>query len=709
MLGHTDGVKQAAVNYANAEVQVQWDEEQTSIPLLANELEKIGYKLLLGQTQEQQEESRDGELQDLRRRMLWSIALTLPVFIHGMFFESAVWYFKWMSMLLTAVILLYSGRHFFTNAIKRIKYRQTNMDTLVALSTGIAFSVSAVNTLYPQLLAAYGISTHIYFESAAVIVSFVLLGKYFEERAKHRSGAAIRSLMQLQPTEVIVVKNGEEQRVLLEDLKPYDRVIVKAGERIPVDGKVVKGASFIDESTMTGESLPLEKSRGMNVFAGTLNQTGKLLLLAEKVGDRTQLARIIEVVRKAQGSKAPAQRKADRLAAVFVPLVIIAALFTVLLWTLIGGLQVLPQAINSAVAVLVIACPCALGLATPTALMVGMGKAAEQGILIKDAQQLEAFSSITDVVLDKTGTLTKGTPTVLQAHWFDQRPEMKALLAEIEDGSDHPLAKAIASHLATNAGLNEGITGHETIQGKGIKAVYCGNSYLVGNQSWIKEQLSLSEADQTVISKLPKAASLVFFASEQELLAVLALGDQPKEKSKAAVEALRKLNLEVHMLTGDNEGAAHAIAKETGIDKVEASCLPADKAGYIQALTRKNRKVAMVGDGINDTHAMVEAQVSVAMGTGTDIAMETAGITLLRGDLEDLAKAFRISIFTTKAINQNLFWAFAYNVICIPIAAGILFPFTGFLLSPMVASAAMAFSSLSVVLNSLRLRNKKLD
>lgn len=708
MLGHTDGVKQAAVNYANAEVQVQWDEEQTSIPLLANELEKIGYKLLLGQTQEQQEESRDGELQDLRRRMLWSIALTLPVFIHGMFFESAVWYFKWMSMLLTAVILLYSGRHFFTNAIKRIKYRQTNMDALVALSTGIAFSVSAVNTLYPQLLEAYGISTHIYFESAAVIVSFVLLGKYFEERAKHRSGEAIRSLMQLQPAEVAVVKNGEEQRVPLEDLKPYDRVIVKAGERIPVDGKVVKGASFIDESTMTGESLPLEKSRGMNVFAGTLNQTGKLLLLAEKVGDRTQLARIIEVVRKAQGSKAPAQRKADRLAAVFVPLVIIAALFTVLLWTLIGGLQVLPQAINSAVAVLVIACPCALGLATPTALMVGMGKAAEQGILIKDAQQLEAFSSITDVVLDKTGTLTKGTPTVLQAHWFDQRPEMKALLAEIEDGSDHPLAKAIASHLAPNVGLNEGITGHETILGKGIKAVYCGNSYLVGNQPWIEEQLSLSEADQTVISKLPKAASLVFFASEQKLLAVLALGDQPKEKSREAVDALRNLNLEVHMLTGDNEGAANAIAGATGIKKVKASCMPADKAKYIQQLDSKNRKIAMVGDGINDTQAMVEADVSVAMGTGTDVAMETAGITLLRGNLEDLAKAFRISIFTRGAINQNLFWAFAYNVVCIPIAAGILYPATGFLLSPMVASAAMAFSSLSVVLNSLRLRNKKL-
>jgi len=709
MLNHTTGVKQAVVNYANAEVQIQWHEEQVSVSQLARELQGIGYKLLKEQSQEEQEQGKEDVLQSLRKRMWWSVALTVPVFIQGMFFESAEWYFKWLSMLLTLAILSYSGRSFFSRALHRLKYRQANMDTLVALSTGIAFSVSAINTIYPQLAGAYGLSPDIYFESAAVIVSFVLLGKYFEERAKHRSGEAIRGLMQLQPTEVLAVKNGEEQRILLEHLKPYDRVIVKAGERIPVDGRIVKGASYIDESTMTGESLPVEKSKGMDVFAGTLNQTGKLLLLAEKVGSSTHLARIIDVVRKAQGSKAPAQRKADKLAAVFVPIVLAIALITFLTWIVIGGFDVLPQAINSAVTVLVIACPCALGLATPTALMVGMGKAAEQGILIKDAQQLETFSGITDVVLDKTGTLTKGKPEVQQALWFDPSEEMKTLLREIEKGSDHPLAMAIANYLPGDDKLPWDVGSHETLQGKGVKAAYQNQAYSVGSQRWIEEQLSIPEAMLTAVNALPSEASKVFFASEEELIAVLALGDQPKERSSAAIEALNELDLEVHMLTGDQPGVAHAIARQTGITHVKASCLPADKATYIRQLVQEGRRVAMVGDGINDTQAMVEADVSVAMGTGTDVAMETAGITLLHGNLEDLAKAFKLSVFTTKAINQNLFWAFAYNVVCIPIAAGILFPFTGFLLNPMMASAAMAFSSVSVVLNSLRLRNKILD
>lgn len=706
MLRSTEGVVQAVVNYASAEVRVKWDEHLVAPEGLDKSLRSVGYELVWNESVSESEQVRESKLQQTKSKTFWAIVLAIPVFVQGMFFEHAGVYWQYASMLLTLVIMVYSGQGFYVNAWKRLRHGQTNMDTLVALSTAVAFVISAVNTVYPKLALSYQLTPDVYFESAAVIIAFVLLGKFFEERAKERSGDAIRQLMELQPSEVTLVRNGEEVRVPVAGLVPFDRVVVKAGERIPVDGQVVKGSSLIDESSMTGESLPVEKKRKDRVFAGTVNQTGQLLLVAQQVGEHTQLSRIIATVKEAQGSKAPAQKRADRIASIFVPVVLAIAALTAMLWLLIGGIEMLPQAINSAVAVLVIACPCALGLATPTALMVGMGKAAQKGILIKDAEQLERFSQINHLLLDKTGTLTLGKPKVVKALWWQNSPEYKALLAVIEKGSDHPLARALVEHCKEADPLKGALSAHETIEGKGVQVLYEGERFLVGNQVWIEQQVPIPEDQKRGLSELPSHTSKVLFSSSTDVVAAFALGDSIRPETPEVVRGIQNMGIKVHMLTGDHEGVASAVASETGITSFKSACLPSDKSNYLQQLQEGGQQVAMVGDGINDSEALALADVSIAMGGGTDVAMETAGVTLLHGKLTGLLQAHRISKATLSTIKQNLFWAFAYNVLCIPIAAGLLYPTTGFLLSPMIAGAAMAFSSVSVVLNSLRLKHK---
>lgn len=708
MLSTSKGVEAAVVNFADSSVSVKWNETQADEKDLAKTLKQIGYELLIDIKEGEFEAQEEDKLKKARAKMWLAVMLALPVFVLGMFFMNAGKWTHYVSMVLTLAVMAFPGRMFYVNAVKRIRFGQTNMDTLVALSTAIAFIYSVLNTVYPQLIESYGLHAAVYYESAAVIIAFILLGKFFEERAKNQSGKAIQGLMSLQPKEVTAIINGEEKRIPIAEVKEFDRLIVKAGDRIPVDGIIAKGQTLIDESMISGEPEPVEKNKKDQVFAGTLNQNGVVTILAQKVGSSTVLSQIIDAVKNAQGSKAPAQKKADKIASIFVPTVIIIAILTVLIWLLAGGMDYLPQAINSAVAVLVIACPCALGLATPTALMVGMGRAAKNGVLIKDANHLELAGKITDIVFDKTGTLTLGKPKVVAAHVM--RKELLGIVKTVEEQSQHPLANALITYLQQNqADANSyEFTKHETIKGKGVVASFEAFDYYVGKPEWVLESTGLQADSDFLPDDFPKDTTLVYAARNNEFIAAFALDDEIKEESGQAIAELKALGITPHLLTGDRVQTANKVAQKLSISKVKAGVLPSEKGDYIRSLMAENKTVAMVGDGINDAEALALADVSFAMAKGTDIAMDVAGVTLMHGKISDVPLAIKLSKSTSKTINQNLFWAFFYNVICIPIAAGLLFPINGFLLSPMIAGAAMAFSSVSVVLNSLRMRNAKL-
>ncbi|MBI1183337.1 heavy metal translocating P-type ATPase [bacterium] len=703
MLQSAGGVADAAVNFASNSVQVKWDETTISPTDFKQILKQIGYDLDLHTDRETQAKRNEEEWIAARNRTFVAIALATPVFVLGMFFMHAGGWVHWVSMLLTAAVMAFPGRHFYTNAAKRARFGQANMDTLVALSTAIAFLYSAVNTVYPQFIQSYGIKAEVYFESAAVIIAFILLGKYFEEKAKHKSGEAIQQLMQLQPNEVTVIKNGLEERISIEDVKPFDRLLVKAGERIPVDGVVAAGSSFVDESMLSGEPVPVEKQKKSSVFAGTFNQSGLITVLAQKVGEGTVLSQIVEAVKKAQGSKAPVQKKADAIAAVFVPVVLVVAVLTFALWLLIGSLSYLPQAINSAVAVLVIACPCALGLATPTALMVGMGKAATSGILIKDATQLELAAKVNEVVFDKTGTLTLGKPQVSTQQWFAEDEPNKSVFLALEKASGHPLSLPLIE--AVNA-ANVTLEQHQTVAGSGVWGLYGGQAFFAGKAEWIAEVAEIPKAVQEKLPLFAADETVVMFAKKNTLLAAIGLRDALKPDAKEAVAWLQNQQINCHMLSGDRPEVAQEIAKQLDIRHVKAGVLPTEKGAYLEQVKNNDKAVvAMLGDGINDAEALAKADVGVAMAQGTDIALDVAGITLMHGKLTDWVSAIKIARKTSRVINENLFWAFFYNVICIPVAAGLLYPFNGFLLSPMIAGAAMAFSSVTVVLNSLRIKS----
>ena len=709
------GVVKAVVNFANASVQTEYIPTIVKPEDLQKAVQSIGYDLVIEDTQEAKEALENlhkQKFQSLKHRTLWSIVLSLPLVIIGMFFMDMPFANYLMWALATPVVVVF-GRQFFVNAYKQAKHRSANMDTLVAMSTGIAYLFSVFNTLYPQFWHSRGLMPHVYFEAAAVVIAFILLGKLLEERAKANTSSAIKKLMGLQPKNVVRINaNGTEQSVAIEDVQIDDVLLVKPGDKIPVDGKVVEGNSYVDESMISGEPIPLLKEKGTDVFAGTINQKGSFRFSAEKVGKDTLLAHIIQMVQQAQGSKAPVQKLVDKIAGIFVPIVIGVAILSLIAWLILGGDNGFTQGLLAFVTVLVIACPCALGLATPTAIMVGVGKGAENGILIKDAESLEQAKNINVIILDKTGTITEGKPEVVEVAWKQDaaQKELSDLLLTIEAQSEHPLAEAVVKHFTSPDAVIATLDTFESITGEGVKAKYNGNSYLLGspkmmltNNIYINDGLK-AKSEQW----LQQAYTVIWFADVENALAAIAIADKVKPSSANAVRQLHDLGIEVYMLTGDNERTAKAVSDKVGIKNYKAETLPGDKAEFVKELQQQGKIVAMVGDGINDSHALAQANVSIAMGKGTDIAMDVAKMTLISSDLQHIPKAINLSRKTVNIIKQNLFWAFIYNVIGIPIAAGLLYPINGFLLNPMIAGAAMALSSVSVVSNSLRLRWAKI-
>lgn len=708
VLSKQKGVLECAVNFANESAQIVFDPSQTTPDNLKKSLQAVGYDLILDteKASEKQEEIKANLYERLKANVIWAGVLTFPVVAIGMFFMDMP-YANLTMLVLTTPILTVFGRSFFINTLKQARYRKANMDTLVALSTGIAYLFSLFNTLNPDFWHSRGLHAHVYYEAAAMVIVFIMLGKLLEERAKANTSSAIKKLMGLQPRTVGIIENGEEREIPISEVRVGDRIIVKPGDKIAVDGKVLSGASFVDESMLSGEPIPIEKSKGHQVYAGTINDQGSFRFLAEKVGSETLLAQIISMVQHAQGSKAPIQKLTDKIAGIFVPVVIGIALCTLLAWTIFGGDNAATQGLLAAVTVLVIACPCALGLATPTAIMVGVGKGAENGILIKDAESLELAHRINAVVLDKTGTITEGKPTVSNSIWTIDSPLLKEIAYSIESQSSHPLAEAVVKHMKLEEVKTVPAQHFESITGKGIKALVEGETYYMGSPVWMDE-LGVFSHDLPIIQWQSEAKTVIVFADKQQVLAVFGITDLIKSTSLRAVESLQSAGIEVFMLTGDNVFTARKVAESVGIQHFKAQVLPSDKAAFVAELQQQGKIVAMVGDGINDSHALAQADVSIAMGKGSDIAMDVAKMTLISSDLRKIPQAIRLSKWTVTAIHQNLFWAFIYNLIGIPLAAGVLYPINGFLLNPMIAGAAMALSSVSVVANSLRLKSKKL-
>ena len=714
VLKHTEGVFDASVNFANSSVLVEYD-KALSPNQLQNALREVGYDIIIDteNPSEVQQELQQKHYQDIKSRTIWSAILTLPIFVLGMFFMQ--WEpGKWISLVLTFPILFWFGRSFFINAFKQAKHGKANMDTLVALSTGIAFIFSVFNTFFPESWLSRGIEPHVYYEAATVIITFISLGKLLEEKAKSNTSSAIKKLMGLQPKTLKIIENGEEKEIPISSVQVGQTILVRPGEKIPVDGEVSKGSSYVDESMITGEPVPVEKIKDEKVFAGTVNQKGSFQFTAEKVGGETLLSQIIKMVQEAQGSKAPVQKLVDKIAGIFVPVVLVISIITFIVWMSVGGDNAFSQALLTSVAVLVIACPCALGLATPTAIMVGIGKGAENNILIKDAESLELGYKVNAIILDKTGTITEGKPLVTDIIWknnLENQNEYKQILLAIEAQSEHPLAEAVVNHLKDEKVEQAEIASFESITGKGVKAQSeNGSKYYVGNHKLMVEKNIEIESSlmQTAESLEEQAKTVIFFGNEKQLLAILAIADKIKETSEKAIVTLQERGIEVCMLTGDNNKTASAVAKQVGITNYQGEVMPSDKAAFVEKLQADGKIVAMVGDGINDSQALAQANVSIAMGKGSDIAMDVAKMTLITSDLRSIPKALELSKRTVLGIRQNLFWAFIYNLIGIPIAAGVLYPVNGFLLDPMIAGMAMAFSSVSVVLNSLRLKGVKL-
>lgn len=710
ILKYQPGVVTATVNYASGEVRVEYIPGITDAETLRKAVQGIGYDLLIsnGDGEDTIEAIHKKQHKKLLIRTIGSVALSVPVVILSMFFMD--WKFtNYIAWILTTPVIVYFGKDFFVNAWKQAKHKSANMDTLVALSTGVGYLYSVFNTLFPHYWHSKGLHGHVYFEAASVVIAFILLGKLLEEKAKGNTSTAIKKLMGLNPKTVKILHNGKhEVEVSVDQVKPGDIVVVRPGEKIAVDGIVIEGSSYVDESMLSGEPVAVEKVKGEKVFAGTINQKGSFHFSAEKVGSDTMLAHIIQMVQDAQGSKAPVQRLVDKTAGIFVPIVIGLAIVSMIVWAVFGGDNGFTQGLISLVTVLVIACPCALGLATPTAIMVGVGKGAENGILIKDAESLELAKKINAIVLDKTGTITEGKPVVSNINWLNDDNSLSSVLYSIEAQSEHPLADAVVKHLKGVSLKN--IEKFESITGKGVKASVDGNIFFVGSYKLLFENEIKIDKDLAAKSRLweQESKTVIWFADSSKALAVASIEDAIKPSSVEAVATLKQMGIEVYMLTGDGKSIARAVGEKTGIDHVKAEVLPHQKSEFIKELQAEGKIVAMVGDGINDSAALAQADVSIAMGKGSDIAMDVAKMTIISSDLNKIPTAIRLSKQTVASIRQNLFWAFIYNLIGIPIAAGVLYPFTGFLLNPMIAGAAMALSSVSVVGNSLRLKIKRI-
>lgn len=713
-LGSQTGVSQAAVNFASATATVEYDPSLASPESLRAAVRAAGYDLIItSDSRESAHEAEDTRRQSylkLRRRTYWAIALAVPIAIIGMFFMDMP-YANYILLVLSTPVVFGLGGSFYVSAWKQLKHRTANMDTLVATSTGIAYLFSLFNLCFPEFWLRQGIHPHVYFEAASVIIAFILLGRLLEERAKGHTSAAIKKLMGLQPQHVtLITPEGESREVAIADVQVGDILLAKPGEKIAVDGIVTEGSSYVDESMLSGEPVAVEKGVGAHVFAGTLNQKGSFRFRADKVGSDTMLSHIIQLVQDAQGSKAPVQQLVDRIAAVFVPVVMGIALLTFILWMVFASSSGLTHGVLAAVTVLIIACPCALGLATPTAIMVGIGKGAEQGILIKDAESLEVARKVDAIVLDKTGTITVGKPAVTDALWMaDDHAAWAAACYSLEKLSEHPLAEALAEYLSPQS--LRPVEGFESITGRGVRGEVDHIPYYIGNLALLTEQgIAIGDTLRTQAEQWAgEAKTVIWLADARQVLALFAITDRIKETSPAAVSRLQQSGIEVYMLTGDNESTARSIALQTGIRHYRANVLPAQKAGFIKQLQAEGRRVAMVGDGINDSAALAQADLGIAMGQGSDIAMDVASMTIISSDLRKIVSALRLSSLTVRTIRQNLFWAFIYNLIGIPLAAGILYPLNGFLLNPMIAGAAMALSSVSVVSNSLRLRCKHIE
>ncbi len=710
IIGNLPGVLHAAVNLATQTVQVEFVATIVTPSLLKSTLQSVGYDLIVDESEEAKEaleEQHQNHHLDLKKKTWWAIAVSIPLVVVGMFFMEMP-YASYIMWALSTPVVAWLGRHFYINAWKQAKHRSANMDTLVALSTGIAYLFSVFNTLYPQFWHSRGLHAHVYFEASAVVIAFILLGKLLEERAKANTSSAIKKLIGLQPSTVTVASSDNQTREIpIAQVKVGDVLLVKPGDKVPVDGHVKDGSSFVDESMISGEPTPLAKVVNSEVFAGTINQKGSFRMVASKVGGDTLLASIIRLVQQAQGSKAPVQKLVDKIAGIFVPIVITIAVASFFGWWLLGGDNGLTHGLLAMVTVLVVACPCALGLATPTAIMVGVGKGAENGILIKDAESLELAYKLNAIVLDKTGTITQGKPTVVSTSWmaYAKSPLHRSILFSIEKSSEHPLAEAVANHFAKDASMVN-LEQVESITGRGITARYMESTWWVGNAKLMEEFHCSPTASilENVTRWGEDANTVVYFGNDHNLLAVLAIADRVKDSSTEAIRQLHQMGVEVYMLTGDNAQTAAAVARQVGIKHFKAETMPSDKAAFIEQLQQQGKVVGMVGDGINDSQALAQSDVSIAMGKGTDIAMDVAKMTLISNDLTKIPAAIKLSRKTVAAIRQNLFWAFVYNMVGIPIAAGLLYPINGFLLNPMIAGAAMALSSVSVVSNSLRLK-----
>lgn len=710
IIKYEPGVIYSSVNFATGNLTVEYLPNMTDASKLQKALQAIGYDLLIEDDTKQQEtlESiQEKKFRTLKNKTIGAVILSLPVVIIGMFFmnmpyaDPIMWFFS-------TPVVVWFGKDFFINAWKQAKHRSANMDTLVALSTGIAYTFSVFNMLFADFWHQRGLHAHVYFEAATVVIAFILLGKLLEEKAKGNTSSAIKKMIGLQPKTVMIKEaDGTEIQKAIEDVNVGEIIIVKPGEKIAVDGVVVSGTSYVDESMLSGEPVPVPKNENEKVFAGTINQKGSFQFKAMKVGKETMLANIIKMVQDAQGSKAPVQKLVDKIASIFVPVVMSIAILTFILWFFLGGDNGLAHGLMAAVTVLVIACPCALGLATPTAIMVGVGKGAENGILIKDAESLELAKKVTAIVLDKTGTITEGKPQVTGILWLNNDDTPKDIFLSIEKQSEHPLAEAVVKHLDGIPTIS--LSKFNSITGKGAKADYNHETFYVGNKKLLAEnKIVIAEQLQQQADEWAKhSKTVIWFADSKQALSVIAISDKIKETSVQAIKEMQNMGIDIYMLTGDNEATAKAIAQQTGIKNYKAEVLPQHKADFVKELQQQGKIVAMVGDGINDSTALATADVSIAMGKGSDIAIEVAKMTIISSNLTKIPQAIRLSKQTVATIKQNLFWAFIYNLIGIPVAAGIFYPINGFLLNPMIAGAAMALSSVSVVSNSLRLKWKK--
>jgi Cu2+-exporting ATPase/Cu+-exporting ATPase len=727
----TDGINSVEVNYGTETVKINFDQAKITPENLSQKIEKFGYSLELGLTQTKKEKL--AEVAGMRTKVISAIPLAvISIFVmawdilaqYNSAFEMSYTvkeFFHHLLPIMATYTLFVVGKPYILGFYRFLRYGKANMDTLIGIGTVTAFTYSFFVGAFEDFLKPFINVDHTYFDVTIVVITFIALGKYLEARSKIKTGDAIEKLLNLQAKTALVIRDGKEIEISINEVKHGDQVVVKPGAKIPVDGIITEGSSYLDESMVTGEPMPAQKNIGDNVVAGTINTSGSFIFKATKVGSETLLAQIIKMVEEAQGSKAPIQALADKISSVFVPIVLVISFLTLGAWLIfgtsfLGFSQALSFGLVSFVGVLIIACPCALGLATPTAIIVGVGKGAKEGILIKDAATLEKLHKVDIVIVDKTGTITIGKPTLVDIVNFSNfsDDEMVSVIASLEKKSEHPIAQAIINYFKNGENFSTSeknnfkeVTNFESLQGKGLKGTISGTEYFVGNVKLIND-LKV-EFDAAQIEKFTaQGKTPVILATSEKVLGFVMVADEIKAESKQVISELHKLGIKVVMLTGDDEKAAKYMASLVGIDEVVAHVLPADKLEKIKELQAAGKIVAMAGDGVNDAPALAQADVGIAMGTGTDVAIESAGITLLGGDISKLVKAIKLSKMTMNGIKQNLFWAFIYNIVGIPLAAGLFYPIFGWLLSPIFAGFAMAMSSVSVVSNSLRIKSKKL-